>query len=93
MCANFGLKAELNLYLKRARQRGKSLIITSTQRTNFSLMAVLQQTTILRVVPEQQTNTYPQVISALRINSCLMAMLQRTEMPRVVANRGIYLTP
>ena len=61
---NFDPSAKINLYLKQARQMYKSLIIASKQRTNFGLMAVPQRTTMPRVVTEQQTNTYPQVISA-----------------------------
>ena len=40
--ANFGPRAETDLYLKRALQMGKSLITTSMQQTNFDLMAVSQ---------------------------------------------------
>ena len=61
--ADFDPKAEINLYLKRARQMGKSLITASTQRTNFSLMTVSQWMVMQRVVAEQQTNTCPQVFS------------------------------
>ena len=62
-CANLDPKAQTKLYLKRARQMGKNLIITSTQWMNTDLMAVSQQTAMSRVVAEQQTNTFPQVIS------------------------------
>ena len=61
--ADFDPRAETDLYLKRARQKGKSLITTSTQQTYFGLMVMSQRTTIPRVVFEQQTNTCPQVIS------------------------------
>ena len=60
---DFDLKAEINLYLKRGRKMGKSMITASTQQTDFGLMAVWQRTIMLRVVAEQRTNTYPQVIS------------------------------
>ena len=46
---------------------GKSLITASTQWTDFGLMAVSQRIAMLRVVAEQQTNTCPQVISAVDI--------------------------
>ena len=52
-CADLVLRAETNLYLKRARQMGKSLITANMQRTNFDLMVVLQRTAMLRVVAEQ----------------------------------------
>ena len=61
--ADFSPRVETDFYLKRAHQMGKSLIIASTQRTNFDIMVVSQWTTMLRVVAKQQTNTYPQVIS------------------------------
>ena len=55
---------------------GKSLIFASTQRTDPGLMAVLQQTVMLRVFAEHQKNTCAQVISAQRTDSGLMAVLQ-----------------
>ena len=55
---DFNPNAETNFYLKRARQMGKSLITVSTQRIVSGLMAMSQWMTILRVVVEQQTNTY-----------------------------------
>ena len=58
-CSDFGLRAETNLYLKRVRQMGKSLITTSTKRTDFGLMDVLQWTTMLRVVVGQNVNICP----------------------------------
>ena len=58
------------------RQMGKSLIFVSMQRTDFGLMVVLQQTAMLRVVAEQQTNTYPQVINAQWTDSGLMVVLK-----------------
>ena len=61
--ADFGPKAETNIYLKLVRQMGKSLITASTQWTNFSLMIMSQRTAMPKVVAEQQTNTCPQVIS------------------------------
>ena len=61
---NFSLRAKTNSYLKRGQQMGKSLINANTQWIDFGLMAVSQQTTMPRVVAEQQTNTCPQVISA-----------------------------
>ena len=73
--ANFGPRAETNFYPERAQQMGKSLIIISIQRTDFSLMVVSQRTTMSRVVVEQQTNICPQVISAQRIDSGLIAVL------------------
>ena len=45
-----------------------------------------------RVVAEQQTNTYPQVINVLQTDSGLMVVLQQIVMWRVVANRRTYLT-
>ena len=57
--ANFGLRVETKLYLKRARKMGNSLITSSTQRTNSDLMAVSQRMVKPRVVAEQQTNTCP----------------------------------
>ena len=74
--ADFGPRAETDLYLKRARQIGKSLIIPNTQQTDSGLMVVLQRTTVPRVVAKQQTNTSLQVISAEQTDSGLMAMLQ-----------------
>ena len=47
---DFGPEAETNLYLKRAQQMDKSLIIVCTQRINFGLMAVSLRTAILKVV-------------------------------------------
>ena len=73
---DFGPRVETNLYLKRARKMGKSLITASTQRTDFNLMDVLQQMEMSRVVAEQQKNTYPQVIGVQRIDFDLMAKLQ-----------------
>ena len=73
---DFGPRAETDLYLKRARQMGKSLIIASTQRMDSGLMVVSQRTKLLRVVVEQQANTYPQVINAQRTYSDLMDVLQ-----------------
>ena len=55
----FSSRAETNLYLKQARKMGKRLITASMQRTDFSLMAVLQQTSMPGVATEQQTNTCP----------------------------------
>ena len=51
--ADFSPRAETNLYLKRARKMGKSLITANMQRTNFDLMVVSQRTAMLRVVAEQ----------------------------------------
>ena len=62
--ADFDPKAETKLYLKRGLQMGKNLITASTQRMDFSLMAVLRWTAMSRAVAKQQINTYPQVISA-----------------------------
>ena len=84
--ANFSPRAETDLYLERARQMGKSLITTSTQRTDSGLMAMLQWMAMSRVIVEQSTNICPQVISAQGIDSDLMAMLQWMTMPRVIAN-------
>ena len=84
--ADFGLRAETNFYLKRARKMGKSLITTSTQWTDSSLMAMLQWMAMSRVIVEQPTNICPQVISVQGIDSDLMAMLQWMTMPRVIAN-------
>ena len=86
-------RAKTNLYLKRFRQMGKSLITASTQRTYSSLMAMSQRIAMLRVIVEQQTNTYPQVISVQQTNFDLMAVLQRTATPMVIAYRRTYLTP
>ena len=61
---DFDPRAGTNFYLKRVWKMGKSLITTNMQQTNSGLMTVLQQTTMLRIVAEQQTNIYPQVISA-----------------------------
>ena len=77
----------------RARQMGKSLIFVSTQRTDFGLIVVSQQKAMLRVVAEQQTNTYPQVINAQWTDSGLMAVLKRMTMSRIVVNRRTYSTP
>ena len=74
--ANFGPRAKTNLYLKRVRQMGKSLINASMQRTDFSLIVVSQRTTMPSLVAEQQTNTCPRVISAQRIDSDVMVVLQ-----------------
>ena len=65
---------------------GKSLKTASTQRTNFGLMAVTQQTVKPRVVTEQQIDVYLKAISAQRTDSSLMTILQWTTTPRVVAN-------
>ena len=46
-----------------------------------------------RVVAEQQTNTYPRVISAQQTDSGLMAALQWMANLRVVTNRRTYLMP
>ena len=51
--ADFGPRVESSFYLKRVRQMGKSLLIASTQQTDFDMMAVLQRTKIPRVVAEQ----------------------------------------
>ena len=51
--ADFSPKAETNLYLKRAWQMGNSLIPTSTQWTDFGLMAVLQWMAMPRVIAER----------------------------------------
>ena len=50
--ADFSLRAKTNLYLKRAGQMGKSLIIASMQQTDFDQIAVSQRTTMPRVVVE-----------------------------------------
>ena len=71
---------------------GKILITTSMQQIDSSLMVVLQQAIIPRVVVEQETNFCPQVISAQRTNYDLMVVLQRIVMPRVVANGWAHLT-
>ena len=64
---NFGSRAKAGLShpqgLKRALQIGKSLETASMQRTDFSLMAMLQWTAMPRVVAEQQVNTCAHVIS------------------------------
>ena len=57
--AGFSPRAETDIYLKRAQQMGKSLITTSTQWINSSLMAMSQWTLMPRVIAEQQTNTCP----------------------------------
>ena len=50
--ANFNPRVETDLYIKRARQMGKSLLTASTQLTDFGLMAVSQRIIMLRVVAE-----------------------------------------
>ena len=49
---NFGPRAEINFYLKRGRQMGKSLITANTQQTDFGLIAASKRTAISRVVVE-----------------------------------------
>ena len=61
--ADFGPRAETNLYLKQVRQMTNSLIPANTQRTDSGLMAASQQMKRPRVVAEQQTNTFPRLIS------------------------------
>ena len=51
--ADFGAMTEIDLYLKRARQMGKSLITASTQRMDSGLIVVSQRTTMPRVIAEQ----------------------------------------
>ena len=72
---------------------GKSLLTASTQWRDFGMMAMSQQMTMPRVVAEQQTNTYPQVISAQRTDSGLMAVLQRMTAPRVVTRPQANISP
>ena len=61
--ADFGPRAETDLCVKRAQQMGKSLIIASTQQTDFDLMVVSQRTIMSRVVVEHQTNTCPKSLA------------------------------
>ena len=51
-CRYFSPRVETNSYLKQAGQMSKSLIIASTQRTDFGLMVVSQWMTMPRVVAE-----------------------------------------
>ena len=89
---DFGPRAKTNSYLKQPCQMGKSLITASTKLTNFGRIAMSQWMAKPRVIVEQQTNTYPQVISVQQTDSSLMVMLQWMAMLRVVINRRAYLT-
>ena len=90
---NSDLRVEANHFIRGAHRRGKSLKNASAQRTDCSLIAMLQRMVKSKVVTEHQTTTCLQATSVQWIDHILMAMLQQTTIPRVVASWQTNLTP